>query len=252
MRISQLAEHSGVPATTLRFYESAGLLEAERTPAGHRLYGPQAVERLALIVAAKHLGLPLAEIADLLAVWETGTCADVQADLRPRIAARLQDAERRIAELSGFTSALTGALEHMDALPDRPTPCDPQCGFLDTRQPAARPAAVDLLPGRRAAGAQRWQSAAVACSLTADGAGERAGHWRELVAGARRSEIDHGLRLTLPAGQAAAVAGLAAAEQECCPFFDFRLHLQGRDLHLEVRAPAEGQALLADLFGPTL
>ncbi|MFF0009795.1 MerR family DNA-binding transcriptional regulator [Streptomyces tibetensis] len=34
MRISQLATRSGVPATTLRFYESAGLLPAERTPAG--------------------------------------------------------------------------------------------------------------------------------------------------------------------------------------------------------------------------
>ena len=30
LKISQLAERSGVPATTLRFYESAGLLPAER------------------------------------------------------------------------------------------------------------------------------------------------------------------------------------------------------------------------------
>jgi DNA-binding transcriptional MerR regulator len=48
MRISQLAERSGVPATTLRFYESAGLLPADRSPAGYRLYGEDAVERLAL------------------------------------------------------------------------------------------------------------------------------------------------------------------------------------------------------------
>ncbi|WP_244318556.1 MerR family DNA-binding transcriptional regulator [Streptomyces brevispora] len=49
MRISQLAERSGVPATTLRFYETAGLLPAERTPAGYRLYGQDAVDRLAFI-----------------------------------------------------------------------------------------------------------------------------------------------------------------------------------------------------------
>ncbi|WP_416316268.1 MerR family DNA-binding transcriptional regulator [Streptomyces sp. S584] len=36
MRISQLAERSGVPATTLRFYEGVGLLPADRTPAGYR------------------------------------------------------------------------------------------------------------------------------------------------------------------------------------------------------------------------
>ncbi|MFJ3967785.1 hypothetical protein ACIPYR_06385 [Streptomyces parvus] len=39
------------------------------------------------------------------------------------------------------------------------------------------------------------------------------------------------------------------AEQTCCPFFGFRLHLDGRYLHLEVRAPADGGALLTDLFG---
>ena len=46
------------------------------------------------------------------------------------------------------------------------------------------------------------------------------------------------------------VAELAAAEQQCCAFFDFRLHLAGRLLHLEVRAPADAAELLADLFNP--
>ncbi|MFI8192514.1 MerR family transcriptional regulator [Streptomyces sp. NPDC085946] len=62
MRISRLAERSGVPATTLRLWEGAGLLPADRTPAGYRLYGEDAVERLAFIGAARHLGLPLKEI----------------------------------------------------------------------------------------------------------------------------------------------------------------------------------------------
>jgi hypothetical protein len=52
MRISQLADATGVPATTLRFYESAGLLPAERTAAGYRLYHQDAIERLAFIGAA--------------------------------------------------------------------------------------------------------------------------------------------------------------------------------------------------------
>ena len=85
MRISQLATRSGIPASTLRFYDSAGLLPAARTAAGYRLYGEEAVERLGLISTAKHLGLPLEEIGDLLAVWETGTCAQVKADLQSRI-----------------------------------------------------------------------------------------------------------------------------------------------------------------------
>jgi DNA-binding transcriptional MerR regulator len=48
MRISQLAERSGVPATTLRFYENAGLISAERTPSGYRSFGDEAMHRLAV------------------------------------------------------------------------------------------------------------------------------------------------------------------------------------------------------------
>ncbi|MFF0740592.1 MerR family transcriptional regulator [Streptomyces sp. NPDC004111] len=254
MRISQLAERSGVPATTLRFYEGAGLLPADRTPAGYRLYGEDAVERLAFIGAAKHLGLPLEEIGDLLGVWEAGACRDVKADLRPRLAARLTEAEARAAELAAFTASLHTALDHLDALPDRASPCDPECGFLAPPTPAAavpRPVDVVLAPSRQAAEAEAdsWRTAPVACSLAGDGLHERTAQWRVAVDGAVRITVPDGLRLTLPVDRTARVAELAAAEQQCCPFFDFRLHLDGPRLHLEVRAPADGAELLADLFG---
>ncbi|MFJ5045492.1 MerR family transcriptional regulator [Streptomyces anulatus] len=253
MRISQLAARSGVSATTLRYYEGAGLLPADRTPAGYRLYGEAAVERLAFIGAAKRLGLPLEEIGELLGVWETGACRDVKADLRPRLAARLAEAEARSAELAAFTASLHIALEHLDVLPDRASPCDPECGFLTTPTPAAgtRPVDVALAPSRQAAEveAESWRMAPVACSLNGDGLHERTAQWREAVAGAVRMSVPDGLRLTLPVDRTARVAELAAAEQQCCPFFDFRLHLDGAHLHLEVRAPADGAELLADLFG---
>ncbi|WP_326613907.1 MerR family transcriptional regulator [Streptomyces scopuliridis] len=256
MRISQLAERSGVPATTLRYYESAGLLPADRTPSGYRLYGEDAVERLAFIGAAKHLGLPLEEIGALLRVWEAGACKEVKADLRPRIAARLAEAETRAAELAAFTASLHGALAHLDALPDRTGRCDPECGFLSPAPSAGGGQLVDvaLAPSRRAAeeeGAERWHTASAACSLTGVGLHERTVQWREAVDGATRAPVPEGLRLTLPVERTAKVAELAAAEQRCCPFFDFRLRLDGSCLHLEVRAPADGAALLADLFGPT-
>lgn len=75
LRISQLAERTGVPATTLRFYDSTGLLPADRTPGGYRVYGEDAVKRLGFITTAKRLGLPLEEIAELLHVWADGSCA---------------------------------------------------------------------------------------------------------------------------------------------------------------------------------
>ncbi|MEV8313417.1 MerR family transcriptional regulator [Streptomyces sp. NPDC059900] len=254
-RISQLADRSGVPATTLRFYEGAGLLPADRTPAGYRLYGEDAVERLAFIKAAKHLGLALEEIGELLGVREAGACRDVKADLRPRIAARLAEADARAAELAAFTASLHTALEHLDALPDRAGPCDPGCGFLAPPAPARvgrRPVDAAFAAGRRAAAteAEGWRTAEVACSLTGEGLRERTVQWREAVDGAVRTAVPEGIRLTLPVGRIARVAELAAAEQQCCPFLDFRLRPDGQRLHLEVRAPADGAGLLTDLFAP--
>jgi MerR family transcriptional regulator, copper efflux regulator len=256
MRISQLAERTGVPATTLRFYEASGLLRADRTGSNYRVFGEEAVRRLAFIDTAKRLGLALPEIAELLAVWESGACVQVKADLRPRIAARLADAEQRTAELATFSDALRGALAHLDVLPDRAEPCDPKCVFLAPTLGAEVSSAVEVrLSADRSAAraeaeaeAERWRTAPVACDLSDQDIRERVTQWNAVLADAVRTEIPEGLRLTVPVERVAQVAALAAAEQRCCAFFDFRLHLDGADLHLEVRAPAEGAALLDELF----
>jgi DNA-binding transcriptional MerR regulator len=247
MRISQLAERSGVPVTTLRFYEGAGLVPAERSPAGYRLYGPEAVERLEFIGAAKHLGLPLEEVAELLDVWERGACAQVKADLRPRLAARLAEAETRRAEVEAFIGELRRALAHLDALPDRAERCDPHCGFL-TERSATGGQPVELpWPVRGESGRQRWRDAPVACSLGADQLRERAAQWKEVLAGGQRREIDGGVTVSVPAGCAGELAALCVAEQECCPFFDFVLRIDGPVTHLEIRAPREARELVEAL-----
>lgn len=206
------------------------------------------VERLRFISAGKHRGLPL-EIRDLLAVWESGTCAQVKASPRPRITARLARAAQRVAELQAFTAALHGALEHLDALPDRAGRCHPGCGFLTVAPAARKPAELILSPGQHTArhDNERWRTAPVACSLPSGDMAKRAA-WRDALDGTVRADIPDGLRLTVPAGRAAAIAELAVAEQQCCAFFGFRLHLDGPVLHLEVRAPSDAADLLATLF----
>jgi MerR family copper efflux transcriptional regulator len=248
MRISELAERCGVPTSTLRFYETAGLLTADRTPAGYRVYGDAAVRRLDFIGAAKSLGLPLEEIAELLAVWEAGACAEVKADLQPRVVARLAEAERRAVELAAFTGTLRAALAHLDALPDRAEPCGPECAFLMPAEPEPEPGPELEAEPEPELEAERWRTAGVACSLSGEAMQERGEEWRSALAGATSRQIPDGVRLTLPIERVTVLAGLAAAEQECCPFFDFRFHLDGPELHVEVRAPAEGAELLADLF----
>ncbi|MGW5276935.1 MerR family transcriptional regulator [Streptomyces sp. NPDC004044] len=254
-RISQLAERSGVPATTLRFYETAGLLPAERTASGYRVYGEDAVDRLAFISSAKVLGLPLEEIRDLLGVWEQGVCAAVRARMLPLVADRIADADRRLAELSAFSARLAEAHGRLSG----PVPkgaCGPDCGCT-TDADGPGPVAVTLSPTRSAAAPdadEAWRNAPVACTLSAGQLGERSGQWQALVAQASgREEIADGLRLTFPARPelAGKIAALAAAEQDCCAFFDFTLQMTPAALVLKVRAPEAGSSLLADLFGVT-
>ncbi len=73
MRIGELARQSGVPATALRYYEQLGLLpEPGRTESGYRVYGEEAVDRLAFIRAAQAVGLTLAEVRQVLGVRDAG------------------------------------------------------------------------------------------------------------------------------------------------------------------------------------
>jgi MerR family copper efflux transcriptional regulator len=68
LRISEAASESGVPASTLRYYERVGLLQAPRTEAGYRVYDQATRDRLAFVLAVKRLGLPLPKIRELMAV----------------------------------------------------------------------------------------------------------------------------------------------------------------------------------------
>ncbi|QYN19655.1 MerR family transcriptional regulator [Amycolatopsis sp. DSM 110486] len=260
LRISQLAARTGVPATTLRFYETAGLLPAERTTAGYRVYGQEAVQRLAFISSAKVLGLPLEEIRDLLGVWEQGVCAAVRARMLPLLAERIADADRRQAELAAFSARLTEVHQQLST----PAPaggCGPDCGCTATTTgpgpvpvPLSRTYSEETAAGETAAGgtaAETWRQAPVACTLESAALGERIAQWQRITgqATSRRDTAD-GLTLILPATPelAAEVAALAAAEQDCCAFFDFTLHLTPTALELTVRAPEAAGALLAELF----
>jgi DNA-binding transcriptional MerR regulator len=143
-RISELARRTGVPPATLRFYEQAGLLPAERTASGYRSDDDRAVARLEFITAAEHLGLPLEEIRDLLVAWEQGVCADVRERLRPLVAARFAEAQRRVAELAAFAAHLAAVHEELGGPAPVPA-CEPGCGCVPAVPPG--PVPVELTPG---------------------------------------------------------------------------------------------------------
>jgi DNA-binding transcriptional MerR regulator len=244
-RISQLADRVGLRPTTLRFYEQAGLLPARRSESGYRLYGEDAVERLGFINAGKQLGLPLEEIRDLLGVWEDGLCTDVRQAVRPMLLVRIAEAEQRAVELDAFTDRLRQALAEIDG-PPRSGRCEPGCGFPH-HQRGPSPVPIALNPRPRDS---QPTPTPIACTLTGSDQADRLQHWRQVLGHAhRRERISGGLRIDLPATLAGEVAALAAAEQQCCAFFDFTLLLGNGGLCLEVRAPDEAAPLLADVFG---
>ena len=149
-RISQLVERCGVPATTLRFYESAGLLPAERTPSGYRVYDETAVDRLAFIGSAKHLGLSLDEIRDLLTTRDHDLCGTVREQLLRLVESRIAETDRRIAELTAFNVHLAGV--HVDlSCPVPAGGCGPECGCTTTAP--AGPVPITIASDREQLGA---------------------------------------------------------------------------------------------------
>lgn len=119
LRVGELAELAGVAPDTVRYYERAGLLPAPaRTPAGYRSYDVDAVDRLRFIQGAQRLGLRLREIADLLAVRDTGVCPCEPAEqlLRRRLA-ELDAEMARLAALRAGMVAMVEALPSADCPP---------------------------------------------------------------------------------------------------------------------------------------
>ncbi|NKC16505.1 MAG: redox-sensitive transcriptional activator SoxR [Gammaproteobacteria bacterium] len=72
LTIGQTAKRAGVNASTLRFYESRGLIESLRTDGNQRRYERATLRRIAVIQVAQALGLTLTEIGQALAALPNG------------------------------------------------------------------------------------------------------------------------------------------------------------------------------------
>ena len=81
MKIGELARHTGLAPSRIRFYERIGLLKVvERQANGYRSYPDDAVLALRLIATGQRAGFSLDELRTLLpsdlATWEHGTLLD--------------------------------------------------------------------------------------------------------------------------------------------------------------------------------
>jgi DNA-binding transcriptional MerR regulator len=105
--ITEVVQLSGVPASTLRFYDEKGLIASVGRRGLRRVFDPGVLERLALIALGRAAGFSLDEIALMFAP-----------NGRPRIdrqmlAAKAEELDRTIRKLS----AMRDSLRHAAACP---------------------------------------------------------------------------------------------------------------------------------------
>lgn len=119
LTIGQLARHTGVPAKTVRFYHSIGLLaEPARDASGYRRYSAADAIALLKVRALAEAGIPLAQIPALLTANREDRAATIQRidrDLEQRIA-RLQDTRRRLHTFADQLPLPPGVATYLELL----------------------------------------------------------------------------------------------------------------------------------------
>ncbi len=125
--ITELAREFGITTRTIRYYEDQGLLAPART-GQVRVYGRRERTRLKLALRGKRLGLSLAEIRELIELYDTAPDESVQlqqflAALSRRKAAleqQREDIEAVLSEIREFERQCRALLDGPAGIEDEP------------------------------------------------------------------------------------------------------------------------------------
>lgn len=105
MNIGEASAASGVSAKMIRYYEQASLIpEADRSHSGYRIYNDADVHRLRFIRRARDLGFSVAEISELLGLWNDRSRRS--ADVKRLAQTHIADLEERIEHLRQMSATL--------------------------------------------------------------------------------------------------------------------------------------------------
>jgi Cu(I)-responsive transcriptional regulator len=121
MNIGEAARRSGVSAKMVRHYESLGLLpQVHRSDSGYRQYSEAEVHTLRFIKRGRDLGFSMAEIAELVSLWQNRRRAS--ASVRRIAQKHADDLAQRIAAMQAMQQALAHLVHccHGDERPECP------------------------------------------------------------------------------------------------------------------------------------
>lgn len=120
MNIGDVAEASGLPAKTIRYYEDIALVRPARSANGYREFSETDAHKLKFLSRARSLGFTIEECRTLLSLWSDR--ARSSADVKRVAEQHLERIASKIAELQAMHATLQHLVGrcHGDARPDCP------------------------------------------------------------------------------------------------------------------------------------
>lgn len=120
MNIGDVAERSGLPSKTIRYYEEIGLVRPLRRANGYREFREHDIHMLAFLARARSLGFTIDDCRALLALYEDRQRSS--ADVRSIANEHLERINRKIEGLFSMRATLERLVEqcHGDDRPDCP------------------------------------------------------------------------------------------------------------------------------------
>ncbi len=120
MNIGDVAERSGLPAKTIRYYEDIGFIKPKRSLNGYRHFDEKELHKLAFIGRARSLGFTIEDCRSLLALYEDKERAS--ADVKEIAKQNLKEIDDKIADLKAMHETLSHLIEECagDHRPDCP------------------------------------------------------------------------------------------------------------------------------------
>lgn len=109
LRVGDLSAHTGVNPRLLRHYENEGILPAQRSSTGQRLFDSSAIERVLYIRELLDAGLPIRVIRELVdCIHEPGR---IEPCAVPILVEHISDYDARIAALTTTRGSLQGLID---------------------------------------------------------------------------------------------------------------------------------------------